>query len=262
MSKSFTPVIFLNTKSEYDVIRFNTILSPSIKFLSHKVLVIPEMVETLQLDDSYRIIYDCDIIKTSASYPNYRKQCLLKLYVANHIDTTHYLILDSDIYVNKPFFWDEFFNANGQITLFVYDADGYLDKTKMDTCCHTKWIFDALSVYNKTLDDISRPLYYGVTPGLLITEQVKQILKFFGEYHPNFVEFYGEFYMGCEYSYYYLHVNRKNLYVADYSKQWISGVWTDKNSLDDLNPHTNFWIIQSTRQYDNKFLLNFLKNRG
>jgi hypothetical protein len=57
-------------------------------------------------------------------------------------------------------------------------------------------------------------------------------------------------------------VNRKNLYVADYSNQWISGVWNDKNSLDDLNPHANFWIIQSTCQYDNKFLLDFLKNRG
>jgi hypothetical protein len=35
--RTFTTVICLNTNSEYDVTRFNSVLSPSIKFIKNKI---------------------------------------------------------------------------------------------------------------------------------------------------------------------------------------------------------------------------------
>jgi len=253
---SFTTCIFLNTKSDYDVYRYNNILYPSLKFLTNKILVIPHFRNDLKLDDSYNILYDKDILGVDYS-PVYIKQHLLKLYVSKFISTSHYLILDSDIYINKIFDFKDFF-TDDKISLFIYDGFGYLnDKTNSDLC-HTKWIIDTLKVLGKTIDQIKSPFCYGVTPGLFITKEVIELLEFLNLKYNNFVNFFMENPLGMEYSYYYIHVYDKNLYCLDYSKNFVSAVWSTEDSILNLNKDAIFWVIQSNTKIDNKILEDFI----
>ena len=75
INKSFTTCIFLNTKSDYDVYRYNNILYPSLQFLTNKLLIIPHFRNDVKLDDSYSVLYDRDILGIDSS-PIYIKQHL------------------------------------------------------------------------------------------------------------------------------------------------------------------------------------------
>lgn len=256
MNKTFTTCIFLNTKSDYDVYRYNNIQYPSLKFLSNKILIIPEFRKDLKLDDSYIVLYDKDILGIDFP-PIYIKQHLLKLYVSKFINTSHYLILDSDVYVNKIFKFNDFF-TDDKISLFLYDGIGYLnDETYIDSC-HTKWILESLKVLGKTVDDIKSPFCYGVTPGLFITKEVKELLEFLNLKYNNFIEFFIKNPVGMEYSYYYIHVHEKNLYCIDYSKKFVSAVWSPDDLISNLDGEAIFWVIQSNTKIDNKILEKFL----
>jgi|688.fasta_scaffold76318_6 hypothetical protein len=256
INDSFTTCIFLNTKSEYDVYRYNNILYPSLMFLTNKVLIIPHFRNDLKLDDSYKILYDKDVLGVDYS-PIYIKQHLLKLYVSKFISTNYYLILDSDIYINKTFELKDFF-TDGKISLFVYDGIGYLnDKVNHDSC-HTKWIIETLNVLGKTVDQIKSPFCYGVTPGLFITKEVIELLELLNLKYNNFVKFFMENPFGMEYSYYYIHVYGKNLYCLDYSKKFVSAVWSPDDSILKLDKDSIFWVIQSNTKIDNKTLEDFI----
>jgi len=256
INDSFTTCIFLNTKSEYDVYRYNNILYPSLMFLTNKVLIIPHFRNDLKLDDSYKILYDKDVLGVDYS-PIYIKQHLIKLYVSKFISTNYYLILDSDIYVNKTFELKDFF-TDGKISLFVYDGIGYLnDKVNHDSC-HTKWIIETLNVLGKTVDQIKSPFCYGVTPGLFITKEVIELLELLNLKYNNFVKFFMENPFGMEYSYYYIHVYGKNLYCLDYSKKFVSAVWSPDDSILKLDKDSIFWVIQSNTKIDNKTLEDFI----
>lgn len=259
IEKSFTTCIFLNTKSDYDVYRYNNILYPSLKFLNNKILIVPDLRDDLNLDESYTVLYDKDILGIDFP-PVYIKQHLLKLYVAKFINTTHYLILDSDIFVNKKFKFTDFF-TDDKISLFIYDGRGYLNEESYNDCCHTKWIIDSLKVLGKTHKDIKFPFCYGVTPGLFITKEVNELLGVLDSKHGNFLKFFIENPLGMEYSYYYIHVHEKNLYCLDYSKNFVSAVWSPDDSLTDLDNDSVFWVIQSNTKIDNKVLENFLHQK-
>lgn len=256
INKSFTTCIFLNTKSDYDVYRYNNILYPSLQFLTNKLLIIPHFRNDVKLDDSYSVLYDRDILGIDSS-PIYIKQHLLKLYVSKFINTSHYLILDSDIYINKNFEFKDFF-TDDKISLFVYDGIGYLNDKKNADCCHTKWIMDTLKILEKTVDDIKSPFCYGVTPGLFITKEVIELLEILNLKYNDFIKFFIENPFGMEYSYYYIHVYNKNLYCLDYSKKFVSGVWSLDDSMLKLDKDAIFWVIQSNTKIDNKILEDFI----
>jgi hypothetical protein len=225
-------------------------------FLTNKVLIIPHFRNDLKLDDSYKILYDKDVLGVDYS-PIYIKQHLLKLYVSKFISTNYYLILDSDIYINKTFELKDFF-TDGKISLFVYDGIGYLnDKVNHDSC-HTKWIIETLNVLGKTVDQIKSPFCYGVTPGLFITKEVIELLELLNLKYNNFVKFFMENPFGMEYSYYYIHVYGKNLYCLDYSKKFVSAVWSPDDSILKLDKDSIFWVIQSNTKIDNKTLEDFI----
>jgi len=246
---TYSTCIFLNTKNRYDIYRFENVLSPSAKFLDNKILVVNEYSDFLNKYKDYKIILDKDIFPHSFS--NYRKQMMLNLYVSKLINTSHYLILDSDIYINKQFDFKDFF-TDGKIVFSLFDAlGGFFDIKNYDKCNQTKWIFDTIPLHNKKIEDIKRPLCYGVTPALLVTDEVKNFVDFF-ENNDN---------CGSEYSNYYTYVNDKDLYKLDKSKEhFVNAIWSTDQPLSSLNKNSYFWVIQSNLKIDNNYILEFIKN--
>lgn len=255
---NFTTCIFLNTKSEYDLYRFKNILSPSIKFLKNKMLIVNQMIDDLNIYTDYKIVTD-DEIFINTNINGYKKQMMLKLYVSKLIDTSYYLILDSDVYVNKPFELNDLF-IDGKIALSIFCADTlFLDIKRYNICCQTKWIYDSLKLQDKKIENLKFPLFYGVTPSLLITREVKNLLKLFDNKNENFLDYYAnENNCGSEYSNYYIYVNNKDLYKDDSKKTLTSAVWNNTESIYDLDKNAFFWIIQSNTHIDNEFLFKFL----
>ena len=252
---TFTTCIFLNTKNEYDVFRFKHILSPSIEFITDKILIVNEITDEIKEFKNYKILLDNDIIIINNNISNYSKQMMLKLYISKYIKTSHYLILDSDIYVTKKFKFEDLF-TDGKIILSIFDADVYLNIDKYENCHQTKWILDTFKLHNK---NIKSHFYYGVTPSLLITNEVKELLNFLDNKFCNFLNYFGTANIyGSEYSNYFVYVNDKDLYKPDYGKNLVSAVWKPEDSIYHLNNESVFWIIQSNTNIDNKFLLKYL----
>ncbi len=263
MNRTFSIVIPINTKSDYDVERFNKVLAPSLKFTNcPKIVIIPKMCDSLQLDDTYTVVLDHDVVVTPTRCSGYFKQCLLKLYIARQIKTTHYLLLDSDLYVNRKFDFNEFFNEDGEIILFIYDASQHLDKSQYDTCCHVKWLYDALGYINRDPKTVLWKFHYGVTPALMITDEVKHMLDNLETNHPTFVKDFVLGNIGTEYMHYYLHVNGKYLYSDDHSRAFCSGLWNPKEPESQLRKTDAFWIIQSNLKMNNDEVLQFVRDNG
>lgn len=260
---TFSIVIPINTKSEYDVERFNKVLAPSLKFTKcPKIVIIPRECDELQLDDTYTVLLDHNVVNTPPRCSGYFKQCLLKLYVARQIQTTHYLLLDSDLYVNRPFEFSEFFNEDGEIVLFIYDASQHLDKTQYDTCCHVKWLYDTLTYINKDPKTVLWKFHYGVTPALMIADEVKQMLNTLETNHPTFVKDFVTGNIGTEYMHYYIHVNGKYLYNDTVTKTFCSGLWNPDEPVSQLRKTDTFWIIQSNLNMNNDEVLQFVRDNG
>lgn len=257
-NRTFTTCVFLNTDSEYDLFRFKNILAPSIHFLNNKVLVVNKYIDALKEFNDYKIILDDEIFVSTLD--SYNKQMMLKLYIAKHIKTTHYLILDTDIYVNKKFEYEDFFK-NDKITLSVFDCLHYFKIKKYNTCQQTKWLFDTFKLHGVSVNEIKKPLYYGVTPAILITDEVKNLIKFLDEKYDNFLNFFEtNENCGSEYTNYYVYVNNKRLYDSPRStKHFVSAVWSNNDSLYKLNKKSYFWVIQSTTKTDNYHLYYYLK---
>lgn len=257
---TYSTCIFLNTKNRYDIYRFENVLSPSAKFLDNKILVVNEYSDFLNKYKDYKIILDKDIFPHSFS--NYRKQMMLKLYVSKYINTSHYLILDSDIYINKQFDFKDFF-TDGKIVFSLFDAlGGFFDIKNYDKCNQTKWIFDTIPLHNKKIEDIKRPLCYGVTPALLVTDEVKNLISYLENEFGDFVDFFeNNDNCGSEYSNYYTYVNDKDLYKLDKSKEhFVNAIWSADQPLSSLNKNSYFWVIQSNLRIDNNYILEFIKN--
>jgi len=261
--KTFSIVILINTKSEYDVERFNKVLAPSLKFVNcPKVLIIPRLCEELQLDDTYTVLIDHNVVNTPTRCSGYFKQCLLKLYISRQIKTTHYLLLDSDIYVNRKFEFSEFFNDDDEIILFVYDGSQHLDKSQYYTSCHVKWLYDSLTYLNKDPKTVLWKFHYGVTPALMITSEVNELLDTIERDHSTFVKDFVGGNIGTEYTHYYLHVNGKHLYSEDLTKTFCSGLWNLNEPESQLRKNDTFWIIQSNLKMNNAEVLKFVRDNG
>lgn len=252
--RTFTTVICLNTNSEYDVTRFNSVLSPSIKFIKNKILVIPRYVDFLDTE-GYKVITDKAVLG-DVEIDNYKKQHLLKLYISKYIDTTHYLILDSDIYVNKKFDFEDFFDGD-KIQLFIKDEYDNVsgDEITLDIW-HVEWIRGAMKVLNKRP---VKPFHYGVTPGLFITNEARSLITLLEAKFGNFIEYYKTNEAGCEYSLYYLFVNGKGYYKEE--MKHISALWCSHNKLEDLSRTATFWIIQSNTKINNSLVYDYCYRR-
>lgn len=259
--KNFTSVVFLNTCNDYDVERYNNILYPSLsKIVCKKILVIPKLIKNIKTNNM-DIIYDRELINHMPLEYDYKKQHLLKLYVSKCIKTSHYLILDSDIYINKVFDIENFFTKN-KISLFIYNGVGHLNNNNKD--CHFNWITSAMSVLDIKKEDLNEFIPYGVTPGLFITEEVINLLFFLeNKYKNNFCKVFLNHSMGMEYSLYYLFVKSKNLYIEDYNKKHtISAIWYLEDSFSKLHKDSVFWVIQSNTKLKFDTVYNYIKKHG
>lgn len=107
-----------------------------------------------------KIIYENDMIDTSNIYNTYYLQMLLKLLVANNINTQFYLTLDSDIYFCKKCNINNFSNKNK-----AYMKQNILKKKN-------KWI---LRTEKELQVDIN--IQTNQTPFIFKTELVKKMLK-------------------------------------------------------------------------------------
>lgn len=255
MADDFTIVVFLNTKSNYDVNRFNTIFSPSFKTLKNKCLIIPELVEDLILDSSYKIIYDSEVI-LDFMCEGYIRHLLLKLYISRFIKTKYYLILDSDIILNKLFRLDDFF-YNDKITLHIWNGINYIDKNNYLKEFNTTWVIDSARVLGIELKKINNPFYYSVTPALLHTCEAQELLLFLEYKYHDFVNYFKKnTNCGTEYGLYYLYTKDKNLYIQS-DDSLVDAIWykKDLSKIDNLDKNSIFWVLQSSTKISNEELL-------
>ncbi|MBL6679113.1 MAG: hypothetical protein ISQ42_04835 [Flavobacteriaceae bacterium] len=237
-----TVLIFLNSNKKGDIDRFNKLLKPSINFISKKILVVPKYNPKIEIDKSYEILLDRQIVK-NYHMKAYDKQMILKLLVSRLINTKFYLVLDTDNICNKKFTLKQLFQ-NEKIMLSIYNGYKYfLPENK--NINHSIWLHAAKNILN--VKNISNPFYYANTPVLFVTKYVKKLLNELDNKTGNFSKYYKDNYLlYSEYSLYFMYIQKYNLYKNESEEPGlISGVWTDSHSLLNLNNDKIFWVIQS-----------------
>ncbi len=260
MSDNLTIVVFLNTKSKYDINRFNNTFMPSFRKLkANFLLVIPEFNSDLKIDNNYHIFYD-RIVITNLKCEGYTRQLLLKLYISHLIKTEFYLILDIDVILNKPFKLSDIF-YDEKIILHIWNGIIYTDKKQYLKEYNTTWIIDSSRVLGIDLKSIPNPFNYSVTPALLITKEVRNLLVFLDKKYFCFSDYFAtNSNCGTEYGLYYLFIKDKGLYL-EHSENMVDAIWfkKDLNKIYELDNNSIFWVIQSSTTISNGELLQHKK---
>ena len=199
-------------------------------------------------------------------YSNYQLQIILKLYISYYVKTELYITLDSDMYLTKKISINDIIVDNKPIVNF--------EKIKY----HIGWHNSTKKILN--IDFNENDDCIGVTPSILYTNFVKQLLK---EYEKDILSFPKLF---TEYSLYSLFITHKYNISLDklyYRKNLYNNcIWNKLDNKFDITIYTNkikeqfneketiFSIIQSNLvrlrdiskdEYNNiiKYIINNIK---
>jgi hypothetical protein len=125
-------------------------------------------------------VFYCDenFISTDENIDTWIMQQIIKLAVTEYIQTEHYFIVDDDMFLTKPLCYADFFDNKGQI---YYSYETWPDNTSA-YANNTQWLINscALLGYNSNKLKHSKQIM-GVTPQLLITRVVEQLLQTIGD---------------------------------------------------------------------------------
>lgn len=115
------------------------------------------------------IVEDAIVLRTLSN--GWAKQQTAKFAVANLVKTSHYLIIDDDTYLTKPFAFDNLFH-NGK---------AILNKCQIDFPFFFFW---SSQIAKADYDMVQyAPFHMAITPEIFVTQRVKDLVKWLeGEY--------------------------------------------------------------------------------
>ena len=128
-----------------------------------------------------KVITDDDLILNTYNFTSHRKQMLLKLLICKYIQTDLYLVLDDDIISLKPFGYND---------LFIKNKVKYADEPNINSQPYVwECSRDLLKLEKKT--NIYRlKNTISITPEILITSVVKDMMKYLIEKHYSIANLY------------------------------------------------------------------------
>jgi len=143
-----------------------------------------------------RIIFEEDLLK----YPiqKYSIQMLSKLLISKYVKTTHYLVIDDDVILLRPF---------GYKDMFVHNKVRFTP----DTTYNENWWRSSAIVLK--MDYVKPKILMSVTPQILITSEVKKLINHLETLYDDW-----EYTMmtvkhrWSEYTLYWLYIDEKKLY--------------------------------------------------
>jgi uncharacterized protein (DUF1919 family) len=118
----------------------------------------------------FKFIKEEDLLHNNIMYiDGWLKQQIIKLTIASIIDTNHYLIVDSDMYLNQKFNYKDLF----QNRKLKYSYEPYQEYNNKYYSTNSEWWKNSLKIINYPLDKLTEDKYLmGVTPQIFITDNI------------------------------------------------------------------------------------------
>jgi len=163
-----------------------------------------KFLETEYIDYFYIICPDTDIpaiSKYTDKYPNipfkvipeslilhenmgsvdgWLKQQIIKLSISSVIKTKHYLILDSDLYLNQPFVYKDLFNE----CKIKYSYEPWQTENGKLYSTNSKWWESSCNILSYQINNLhGQKELMGVTPQTMITQKVIDLLMYIKKMH-------------------------------------------------------------------------------
>lgn len=234
-------------------------------FLKNFIIICPldDLPKIKKYTDKYINIIKFEFIDENLLFEDldnvkgWYKQQIIKLVIANYVETSNYLIVDSDMYLNQHLKYADLFDNK----LIKYSFEEYHTSNDMYHSTNSNWFESSANIVDFNINFIreSRDLM-GVTPQLMIKDVVIELINFlkskYGDHWKNTI---------CdlkftEYTLYWLFLlkNRYNLFYTPNNDIWNHNLTTNilyyhtieeqqqkiKASFDNNNT-TKFSVIQS-----------------
>jgi len=163
------------------------------------------------------------------SIQGWYKQQIIKLMISRIIETEYYLVLDSDLYLNQLLRKEDLFYNNK----IKYCHQPWQTTNDKYYSTNSKWWTDSCNVLKYPVENLYEQRYLmGVTPQVLITEKVKDLLSHLqGMYGSEWQKIICEMKF-TEYTLYWLYLMKNNLtdlYTIEGKQLWKHDL--DRNIL-------------------------------
>jgi len=235
------------------------------EFIDNFYIICPrDNIEYIQKDTQlypilqFKFIEEESIIDSNLSNEKgWIKQQIIKLCIANIIETEYYLVVDSDMYLNQPLRYQDLFYDNK----IKYTSEPYQTKNDKYHSTNSNWWASSCKVLNYPIENLyNDEKLMGVTPQVLITQTVKNLIEYLiAVYKTNWKKIICDMTF-TEYTLYWIYLlmnNQTELYTTNGFQLWrhdldrnILYYQTEdeiktivKNSITDKN--TYFSVIQS-----------------
>ena len=148
------------------------------------------------------------------------KQQIIKLWIANIIETKNYLVVDSDIYLVKPLKYEDLFHYNK----IKYSFEEYQTANDKYHSTNSNWWINSCKILNYPIEKLyNNKFLMCVTPQLLITNKVKELINYINNiYGDNWKKVICN--MGfTEYTLYWVYllmIDQTNLYTTGGDQIW------------------------------------------
>lgn len=232
-------------------------------FLKNFIIICPldDMPQIKKHTDKYSNIIqfefiDENLLLEDIEVKGWYKQQLIKLLVANHVETSNYLIVDSDMYLNQHLKYADLFDDK----LIKYSFEEYHTTNDMYHSTNSNWWESSANIVDFNINFIRESIdLMGVTPQLMIKDVVIELINFLTNRYGNQWKKTICQLKFTEYTLYWLYLlkNRYNLFYTPNNDIWKHDLSTNilhhhtvdeqqqkiKASLD--NNTTKFSVIQS-----------------
>jgi hypothetical protein len=168
----------------------------------------------------FQYIPEEEILETGVELEGWFKQQLIKLKMANCVETEGYLVIDSDMYLTQPLFFEDLYH-NGKLK---YNSEPWQTENNKHYSQNSKWWDASCNVMDYPMEKLhSEKHLMSVTPEFLITSVVKDLMNHLdgihGEQWQSLI-----FERGCtEFTMYWLFLlknNLNNLYTDEGFPLW------------------------------------------
>jgi hypothetical protein len=182
--------------------------------------------------------FNININSNGTSNDGWINQQIIKLAISYYINTEHYLILDDDMFLTKHLQFSDFFDNNGNI---YYSFESWSDNGQ-NYANNTLWLTNSCNILNYDVNELKNNKYiFGVTPQLIITRIVHQLLETIGK---NWKQIFKEN-KATEFSLYWIYL----------LKTFRTMYYTPSNIFFDMD-HSSHILVKNISEQDINLIIN------
>lgn len=184
----------------------------------------------------FTFITDEEILPANLQATGWYKQQLIKLLIYKYVKTTAYLIVDDDLFLTRPFAYNDLRVEIAGTKYWKYSSEKYCELSQKNYSS-LKWWKGSSKLLNFDLQKLSRDNHLmGVTPQIFVTEYVLDLIGYLEHMYSSWItEFISS--GSTEYTVYWIYLYTHNLHYM-YSDQCIQ-LWTNNPSYNIVD-HCNF----------------------